>query len=132
LENISLLDKLFDDLLFQTLRGKVTHEQLEQGIRFDQFEQVKSWKQNYGYRFNIYSNDHLIDGKKHFHFNNESENIFCKIDFNGNILETNNPDSVSSKILKELRYFLSKDNTRKLIEEMWDLKNPESIQEIKK
>lgn len=125
MDETNQLDRLFDDLLFQTQRGNVTHEQLERGIRFEQFEQVKEWKLKYGYKFNIYGNDHLIDGKPHFHFDNSEENVFCKVDFEGNILEIKGTDCVSSKIVKELKYFLSKDSNQNKIIEMWNGKNPE-------
>jgi competence protein ComGF len=119
------LDRFFDDLLFQTQRGRVTHEQLDKGIRYEQFEQVTAWQMKYGYKFNIYSNDHLIEGKKHFHFDNKEENILCKIDFEGNLLKTKGTNSVPTKIMKELKYFLAKDSVKKIITEMWNSKNPD-------
>jgi hypothetical protein len=118
------LDFLFDDLLFQTQRGRVTHEQLERGVRFDQFEQVREWRSKYGYKFNIYGNDHLIDNKPHFHFDHTAEGIKCKMDFDGNVLESSGTKEVPANILKELRYFLSKQVNKALVTEMWNLKNP--------
>jgi len=121
----NLFDRLFDDLLFQTQRGKLTHEQLERGVRHDQFEQVKTWQSKYGYKFNIYSNDHLIDGKPHFHFDNKEANIFCKVDFTGDILESSGDNTIPSNIIKELKYFLAKERTQQVIGEMWNSKNPD-------
>lgn len=118
------LDFSFDDLLFQTQRGSVTHEQLESGVRFEQFEQVHEWKSKYGYRFNIYGNDHFIDNKAHFHFDHTAEGIRCKMDFDGNVLESSGKKEIPANILKELRYFLSKPTNRNLVIEMWNLKNP--------
>ncbi len=119
------LEKYFDDLLFQTQRGKVSHEQLERGIRYEQFEQVKEWKSKYGYKFNIYSNDHLIDGKKHFHFDNHQEKVVCKIDFDGNLLENKGSKDIPSNIMKELLYFLNKDFIKETLHKMWNDKNPD-------
>jgi Domain of unknown function (DUF4160) len=125
--NSNRVEILFDSLLFQTQRGGVTHEQLERGIRYDQFEQVKPWQLRYGYKFNVYGNDHLIDGKPHFHFDNREENVSCKVDFNGNILESNGKNSMSPKIMKELLYFLSKEANKNRIIEMWNEKNPSLV-----
>ncbi len=120
----NILDRLFDDLLFQTQRGKITHEQLERNVRFEQFEQVKDWKLKYGYRFNIYGNDHFIDGRPHFHFDNNEAKIFCKVDFDGNVLEFQGTNEIPNNIHKELLYFLSKETNRKRIIDLWNQKNP--------
>jgi hypothetical protein len=119
------LERHFDDLLFQTQRGKVTHEQLEKGIRYEQFEQFKDWKSLYGYKFNIYSNEHLINGENHFHFENKQENVFCKIDFEGNVLESNGKKNIPGNILKELLYFLRQESVKKSLHKVWNDKNPE-------
>ncbi len=123
MNDIEKLELYFDDLLIQTQKWKLTHEQLERGLRHENFEQVKEWKMKYGYKFNIYGNDHLINGEKHFHFENKEENVSCKIDFLGNILEEKGRKSLSSNILKELRYFLYKPNIKDFINELWDKKN---------
>jgi len=124
-DNFIYLERNFDDLLFQTQRGKVTHEQLEKGIRYEQFEQFKEWKSLYGYKFNIYSNEHLIHGEKHFHFDNKQENVFCKIDFEGNVLDSNGKKYIPGNILKELLYFLSKKSVKERLHLVWNIKNPE-------
>lgn len=118
------LEFMFDSLLFQTVKGKLSHNDIENGKRYDEFKQVKGWELKYGYKFNIYSNDHLIDGKKHFHFDNKAENIFCKFDFDGNILESNGKNPIPSNILKDLQYFIKKPSTSNLLNEMWDHLNP--------
>ncbi len=122
--DFEFLDNYFDGLLFQTQRGGVSHEQLERGIRYEQFEQVKEWKLRYGYKFNIYGNDHFIDGKPHFHLDNAEKGIFCKIDFSGNILESTGNDNLPEKIVKELVYFLSKEKVKTHLIEKWNEKNP--------
>lgn len=63
------IDEIFDDFLLQ--RTKLSYEEIESGKkRIERFVQIKEWKSKYGYKFQAYSNDHLIDGKKHFHFDN--------------------------------------------------------------
>lgn len=117
------LEEQFDGLLFQTQRGKVTHAQLERGVRYEQFEQFKEWKSLYGYKFNIYSNEHFINGEKHFHFDNKQENIFCKIDFEGGVLESNGKKDIPGNVLKELQYFLRKESIKNLLHKIWNDKN---------
>jgi len=114
----------FDALLFQIAKGN-THENLERNIRYDEFQQIPDWNLRYGYKFNIYSNDHLIDGKPHFHFDNEAQGILCKVDFNGNVLESRGDRKVPSKVLKELVYFLSKDRIKTKLIDTWNEKNPD-------
>jgi len=113
----------FDRLLVQTQRFKLTHEQIDAGRWVEMFEQVKEWKGYYGFRFNIYGNEHLIDGKEHFHFDNKAENIHCKIDFEGNILIYASKKEVPANILKDLKYFLD-DDIKKVLKTMWDRLNP--------
>lgn len=126
MNEINLIEVLFDDLLFQTHRGNLSHNQLDKGVRFEQFEQIKEWKSKYGFKFNVYGNDHLINGKAHFHFDNHGQNIFCKIDFNGNILE-NNGSEIPKKVLDDLKYFLSKDSNKTRIKDLWNVKNPSLV-----
>ena len=123
----NIIERLFDDLLFQSIRGKVTHEQIEKGIRYDAFEQVKEWHLKYGYKFSIYGNDHFIDGKAHFHFDNISSEIFCKIDFDGNILEEKGKNTIPKNVYNELLYFLSKDHNKSILKGMWNNRNPSLV-----
>jgi hypothetical protein len=123
MENIEELDLIFDELLHQIIRGKVTHENLEKGIRYEEFQQVSEWESRYGYKFSIYPNDHLIDGKMHFHFDNKEANVHCKLDFEGNVL-VKKGKSIPSRILKELRYFLSKESTKQNLVAFWLRLNP--------
>ncbi len=44
-----------------------TIEGLKNGRVWMGFEQVKEWKSKFGFQFQIYSNDHFIDKKPHFH-----------------------------------------------------------------
>jgi hypothetical protein len=124
MDDLINLERNFDDLLFQTQRGKVTHEQLENGIRYEQFEQFKEWKSRYGYKFNIYSNEHFINGEKHFHFGNK-QGVCCKIDFEGNVIESIGAKNIPPNILKELSYFLAKKTVNENLHKIWNDKNPE-------
>ncbi len=125
MNDFATLNQIFDDLLIQTIKYGLSHEQLEKGVRFDEFEQVAQWKQKFGYKFNIYGKDHFIDGKPHFHFDNQEEGVFSKIDFEGNVKESSGV--VPAKILKELSYFLRQEPIRKKIRDMWNEKNPTLI-----
>lgn len=115
------LDFEFDDLLFQTAKGRNACS-LE--------HQIRDWNLKFGYKFNIYSNDHLIDGKPHFHFDNEAQDIFCKLDFEGNVLESSGNRKISSKVHKELISFLSKKRIKRSIVDKWNEKNPDLKQSI--
>lgn len=118
------LEWLFDDLLFQTSR--LTYEQIDGGRRIERFENLKEWKSKHGYKFNIYSNDHLINGKKHFHFDNIADGVFAKLDFNGNILEIKG-NQIPRNIHKDLIYFLNKKHIQIIVENFWNDKNPNLI-----
>jgi hypothetical protein len=123
------LDWWFDDLLIQVIRGNLSHEAIENGRRIEMFRQVKDWKALYGYKFNIYSNDHLIDGKKHFHFDNNAADVHSKLDFEGNVLEeTSKP--IPANILKELLYFMNNSGIKEKLHAMWDEQNPTLKHEI--
>lgn len=125
MKDFETLNLIFDDLLIQTIKYGLSHEELEKGRRVGEFEQVSEWKLRYGYKFNIYGNDHFIDGKPHFHFDNRETGVFSKIDFEGNVLECSG--SVPSKILKELVYFLRQEPIRAKIRDKWNEKNPSLI-----
>lgn len=109
----------FDDYLKQ--RTRLTPEEIDQGKRIEFFEQFKPWSLKYGYKFNVYK-DHLIDGEKHFHFDNSEANIFCKVSFDGTILETKK-NSIPANVHKDLKKFLSKEKNIISLNELWDKKN---------
>jgi hypothetical protein len=113
----------FDELLFQLSKG-VTIEQYDKGTRRHNFEKVKEWKSRFGYQFHIYSNDHLIENKPHFHLLKESEGIDCKYFFDGTLIECKNSNKTLKSIEKELNYFLSKPSQQLRIIQLWNLKNP--------
>jgi hypothetical protein len=84
IENI--LNELFDNILFQLSKG-ITIDGLKNGRRWFGFEQVKEWKSKFGFQFHIYSNDHLIENKPHFHLVKIGENIDCRIFFDGEVYD---------------------------------------------
>jgi|GEM_PF-2039880 hypothetical protein len=117
------LDRNFDDLLIETQDEGLTYEQIEYKHNHEQLQKIKDWNSRYGYTLNIYSNEHLISGKKHFHFDNKEKGIYAKIDFAGNVLEIKGKN-IPSNIEKNLRYFLNQSYVRKMMEDVWSHKNP--------
>lgn len=60
------LEYSFDYILHQLTKG-ISIEEQKRGKIYLELHQVKEWKSKYGYSFHIYSNDHFIDNKPHFH-----------------------------------------------------------------
>lgn len=117
------LNRSFDELRFQFDKG-LTIENHKNGIRYFGLEKVKEWKSRFGYVFNIYGNDHFIDGKPHFHFDNKEKGVFCKMSFDGEVFENKGKNDINKKVSKELKYFLSLEKTQELITSKWNEKNP--------
>jgi hypothetical protein len=117
------LNQGFDEILFQLSKGN-TIEGLEQGKLWMGFEQIKEWKSMFGYQFHIYSNDHFIDKKPHFHLKKISENIDCKLFFDGTVYDCQGPNVLEKKVIKALEYFLSKPNNQNMLIEFWNNRNP--------
>jgi hypothetical protein len=124
MENNLKLEMSFDDILFQLSKGN-TIEGLKKGRRWFGLHQVKDWKNQFGYKFHIYSNDHLIDNKPHFHLIKESENIDCKIFFTGEISTCKGVNKLEKKVKEALDYFLSKPRIQALLVDFWNDKNPD-------
>ncbi len=116
-----LLDRLFDEQLYSVSKG-LTHEKMDKGLFLVELEKIKEWKNKNGYTFNIYGNDHLIDGKPHFHFDHKEKGIVTKINLDGEVVDSKGRNDLSSKSLKEIKYFLKKNRNR--IVEFWNQKNP--------
>lgn len=117
------LDRSFDELLRDIILRKHTHEQVEYISKHTQYQKLKEWNSRFGYEFNIYSNDHLIFGKPHFHFDNPERGVNAKIDFDGKVLSIGTKP-IPSNIYKELKYFLKKDYVQRILTENWINKNP--------
>lgn len=118
------LERQFDEILFQISKG-VSQEDYNNGIRWSGFERVKEWQSRNGFTFNIYSNDHFINGQPHFHFDNKAKGIASKISFSGEIFEEKGKQNIPKNIYKDLKLFLKSEITRSILVEMWNSKNPE-------
>lgn len=120
------LDREFDDLLKPMLKHGFTFEQAtDPNSMYVELEQVMEWKSRYGFTFNIWPNDHLIDGKRHFHFDNKAQGIALKLDFDGNILENKGKKELESKMLKILKKFVKLPHIQKRINQLWEKNNPD-------
>lgn len=122
IEDEKILEESLDDILFQLSKG-LTIEKLNKGIRWSGFEQVKEWKNRMGYKLHIYSNDHFIDHKAHFHIVKESESIDCKFDFKGNLLGCAK-NEVGRKLIDAIIYFCEHPNNYNRLVQIWNIKNP--------
>lgn len=121
------LNRRFDDLLKPILKHDYTFEQAtDPNSMYIELEQVFEWRSRYGYTFNIHSNDHEIDGKRHFHFDNKEAKVFLKMDFDGNILESNGRKNIDKKIHKILKKFLKLPDIARRVNLMWETKNLET------
>jgi hypothetical protein len=118
------LNKGIDFILDQLEHGN-TVEGLKNGRLWMGFEQVKEWKSRFGYKFHIYSNDHLIDNKPHFHIIKESENIDCRVFFDGYVYDCKKENHIKKKVKEALLYFITNDKNQNLLINLWNLKNPE-------
>ncbi len=117
------LDRKLDDILFQFSKGN-TVEGLRSGSYWMGFEQVKEWKSKFGYQFHIYSNDHLIDKKPHFHILKTSEKIDCRFFFDGELVDCKGENEIGKKVVKALKYMLESPNNVGTITALWNKKNP--------
>lgn len=118
------LEESLDEILFQLSKGN-TIEGLKKGRMWFGLEQVKEWKNRFGYQFHIYSNDHLIDNKPHFHLRNQSENIDCRFFFTGELFDCKGNSKIDKKIVSALNYLLSNPIQQKRLIEFWNIKNPQ-------
>lgn len=117
------LNEAFDDILYQLSKGN-TIEGLRAGQLYMEFHKVKEWKSKYGYQFHVYSNDHLIDKKPHFHILKESENIDCRFFFDGSIYDCKGPNKLEKKVFEALLYFLEDNSIVTKLINLWNNKNP--------
>ena len=118
-----ILDKRFDEILFQISKGN-NQKEIDRNYFFSEFENIKEWKSKFGYKFSIYGNDHFINKKPHFHFDNKQDNLYCKISFDAEIFEIKYNKKLSKGVYKELKTFLSRIENQILLKEMWNKKNP--------
>jgi hypothetical protein len=121
-ESVQFLEMSLDEILFQLSKG-LTIEQLKKGKRWFGFEQVKEWKNRMGYKLHIYSNDHFINNKAHFHIVKEAESVDCKFDFKGNLLGCVE-NEVGRKLIDAIVYFCEHPINYKRLVQTWNAKNP--------
>ncbi len=122
------LNQSLDGILFQLSKGN-TIEGLKNGRLWMEFEQVKEWKSRFGFQFHIHSNDHLLKNiqqeyKPHFHLKKSSENIDCRMFFDGTIYDCKGDNLIDKRTREAVEYFLSNPNNQSLLLEFWNHKNP--------
>lgn len=117
------LNQGLDEILFQLSKGN-TIEGLKKNRLWMGFDRIKEWKSRFGYQFHIYSNDHLIDKKPHFHIVKTSDGIDCRLFFDGTIYDCNGTQKLKKKVIEALEYFLSEADQQKRLIEFWNKKNP--------
>ena len=100
------LNQGLDYILDQLSHGN-TIEGLKKGTVWSGFEQVKEWKSKFGFQFQIYSNDHLIENKPHFHIVKKSEGIDCRLFFDGAIYDCKGNATLDKRTREAITYFLS-------------------------
>ncbi len=123
------LDQGLDYVLDQLAHGN-TIEGLKKGRVWMGFEQVKEWKSKFGFQFQIYSNDHFIDTKPHFHIVKKSEGIDCRIFFDGEIYDCKGNQTLDRKIKEAIVYFVADSKRQVLLREFWNKKNPGLLVDI--
>jgi hypothetical protein len=118
-----ILNQSLDYIIHQLIKGNII-EGLKAGQRHIELHQVKEWKSKYGYQFHVYSNDHPLDKKPHFHILKESDNIDCRFFFDSSIYDCKGQNKLEKKVIEALGYFLEQNsNITKLIN-LWNNKNP--------
>ncbi len=118
------LNEGLDYIIDQLTHGN-TIEGLKKGRVWFGFEQLKEWKSKYGFQFQIYSNDHLIDNKPHFHIVKSSDGVNCRLFFNGEIYDCKGKNGLDKKVISAIQYFLTDIKIQKMLVELWNFKNPE-------
>jgi len=117
------LNEGLDYIIDQLTHGN-TIDRLKKGRVWFGFEQLKEWKSKYGFQFQIYSNDHFIENKPHFHLVKNSDGINCRLFFNGEIYDCKGNKSLEKKVLEAITYFLSDNSIQLLLIDFWNQKNP--------
>lgn len=112
------------DFILEQLSHGNTIEGLRNGALWMGFEQVKEWNSKFGYQFHIYSNDHFIDNRPHFHLVKTSENIDCRLFFDGQIIDCQGKLQLEKKVKEAVIYFLTEVDRQGTLIEFWNKKNP--------
>ena len=118
------LNLMFDTLLIQTVQRGITYDEFvvinTNNEFFGEFQQLSSWKQKYGYTFNVY-NDHFIESEKHFHFDNKEKNVHLRMDFKGNVLD--GKGQIDKKVHKVLKKFIQQESVYVELNQLWNKNN---------
>lgn len=117
------LNQGLDFILEQLAHGN-TIDGIKAGRLWMGFEQVKEWKSKFGYQFHIYSNDHFIDNKPHFHLIKKSDNIDCRLFFDGQIIDCQGNNTLDKRVRDSISYFLENQGRQENLIHFWNLKNP--------
>jgi hypothetical protein len=117
------LDEYFDWIIDQLTKGN-TIDGLKRNRFYSEFEQVKEWKSKFGFQLQIYSNDHFINNKPHFHLVKKSEDIDCRIFFDGIIHDYKGRGHLDKRTKAAIDYFLSNPMIKERLKELWNIKNP--------
>jgi hypothetical protein len=117
------LDQGFDELLYDLSKGH-TIEKMKKGLRRFEFEQVKQWKNKFGFSFNIFPNDHFIENKPHFHLIKNNGEINCKFFFDATLIGCKGNKSIDKKTIEALKYFISKPKNQDYLKNLWNKNNP--------
>ena len=120
---VDKLNQSLDDIIHQLAKGN-TIEGLKKGKKYIELHQVKEWKSKYGYQFHVYSNDHLIDKKPHFHILKESESIDCRFFFDGSIFDCKGQNKLEKKVFEAVEFFLESSFNVAILISLWNNKNP--------
>jgi len=123
-KTILKLDENFDFIIHQLTKGN-TIEGIKNNQLYFEFEQVKEWKSKYGYQFHIYSNDHLIDKKPHFHLIKKADELECRIFFDGEIYDFKGRGRLDKNAINALEYFLESSKNQEILKQSWNHKNPQ-------
>jgi hypothetical protein len=95
---------------------------IEGKLQYQELDRIQSRGDKFGYAIYVYGNEHLIEGKKHFHLIHKAENIDCRFDFDGNILDEKEGEKINKKIKKLIKEYCSLDKEK--LENIWNKKNP--------
>jgi hypothetical protein len=122
-EDIKKLDESFDLIIHQLTKGN-TIDGLKNNRLYLELEKVKEWESKYGYQFHIYSNDHPIDKKPHFHLIKKADDLECRIFFDGEIHDFKGRGRLDKNAKDALKYFLENPRNQEILKLNWNHKNP--------
>ncbi|CAI8358293.1 MAG: Uncharacterised protein [Bacteroidota bacterium] len=120
------LNQGLDFILYQLDHGN-TLEGLKNGLLWFGFEQVKEWKSKFGYQFHVYSNEHFINKKPHFHIIHKGESIDCRLFLDGELIDCKGQSKLNKKVHEAIKYFVSQPKRATMLAKFWNSKNPDLL-----